>query len=270
MSVVALIKLAEFQSPQPALLFADYCRSCGYKLKVEQQHAVTELYVAEQDAAAVAVLFADFIADPMHPRYQAAAWQQSNTVSMPRTFSWRFPLQGVPVTLLLLTITIIVYGWQQIDFGSVRHYLMLSEASDLWRWITPILIHFSLTHLIFNIVWWVLLGAKIEQTRGSFFLTQLMLSSALISNGLQFLLVGPNFGGLSGVVYALVGYCYLQDKLNGSARYPINDGLFVLMLLWLALGFFDVLWVNMANWAHLGGLGTGLLWATITRNQSTR
>jgi GlpG protein len=29
------------------------------------------------------------------------------------------------------------------------------------------------------------------------------------------------------------------------------------MLVWLALGFADVLFINMANWAHLGGLVAG-------------
>lgn len=269
LSVATLIKLAEFRSLQTALLFADYCKTQGYELRVEQQDTHTSLYIAEQDVAAVSLLLAEFSQNPAHPRYQAAAWQQSNQVNTGQKLSWRLPLARMPLTLLVLLLVILVYGWQQIDFRGAGFSLMLINTADWWRWLTPVLLHFSLTHLVFNLAWWTLLGAKIEQAHGTGFLLQLTLSSAVVSNGLQLALAGPNFGGLSGVVYALLGYCYLTDKISAQPRYPVSDGLFLFMLLWLALGFFEVLWVNMANWAHLGGLACGLLWALVmTRRQS--
>lgn len=264
-----LTKVAEFRAQPAALLFADYCRSQGLQVKLELQGEVSVLMAAADDVPQVEVLLTEFIRQPDHPRYQAAAWQQSQSVKLAHKVNLRPQLawRQMPLTLLVLLLTLAVYAWQQIDFRAAAASLMLLEQAELWRWITPILLHFSLTHLVFNLAWWWLLGSKIERYQSSGFLLQLALSSAVISNGLQLALAGPNFGGLSGVVYALVGYCYLSDLLSGRQRYLLSHGLFGFMLVWLVLGFMELLWVNMANWAHLGGLGCGLLWAFLSRDR---
>jgi GlpG protein len=264
-----LTKVAEFRAQPAALLFADYCTSQGLTVQLQLEGELTLLLADSAQLPQVEALLTEFIREPDHPRYQAAAWQQSNSVQLepsirlPSKQLWR----QLPLTLLLVALTLAVYGWQQLDFRAAAQALLLTNNAELWRWLTPILLHFSLSHLVFNLAWWGLLGAKIERFRGSGFLLQLTLSSAVISNGLQLALAGPNFGGLSGVVYALVGYCYLSDVLSGRQRYQLGHGLFGFMLLWLLLGFFDLLWVNMANWAHLGGLGCGLLWAWLSRDR---
>lgn len=264
-----LTKVAEFRAQPAALLFADYCRSQGLQVKLELQGEVSVLMAAADDVPQVEVLLTEFIRQPDHPRYQAAAWQQSQSVKLAHKVNLRPQLawRQMPLTLLVLLLTLAVYAWQQIDFRAAAASLMLLEQAELWRWITPILLHFSLTHLVFNLAWWWLLGSKIERYQSSGFLLQLALSSAVISNGLQLALAGPNFGGLSGVVYALVGYCYLSDLLSGRQRYLLSHGLFGFMLVWLVLGFMELLWINMANWAHLGGLGCGLLWAFLSRDR---
>lgn len=264
-----LTKVAEFRAQPAALLFADYCRSQGLQVKLELQGEVSVLMAAADDVPQVEVLLTEFIRQPDHPRYQAAAWQQSQSVKLAHKVNLRPQLawRQMPLTLLVLLLTLAVYAWQQIDFRGAAASLMLLDQAELWRWITPILLHFSLTHLVFNLAWWWLLGSKIERYQSSGFLLQLALSSAVISNGLQLALAGPNFGGLSGVVYALVGYCYLSDQLSGRQRYLLSHGLFGFMLVWLVLGFMELLWVNMANWAHLGGLGCGLLWAFLSRDR---
>ena len=264
-----LTKVAEFRAQPASLLFADYCRSQGFQVKLELQGEVSVLMAAADDVPQVEVLLTEFIRQPDHPRYQAAAWQQSQSVKLAHKVNLRPQLawRQMPLTLLVLLLTLAVYAWQQIDFRAAAASLMLLDQAELWRWITPILLHFSLTHLVFNLAWWWLLGSKIERYQSSGFLLQLALSSAVISNGLQLALAGPNFGGLSGVVYALVGYCYLSDQLSGRQRYLLSHGLFGFMLVWLVLGFMELLWVNMANWAHLGGLGCGLLWAFLSRDR---
>jgi GlpG protein len=44
----------------------------------------------------------------------------------------------------------------------------------------------------------------------------------------------------------------------------LPNNLVYFLLGWLALGYFDVLWVNMANEAHLFGLISGCLMALAT------
>lgn len=265
-------KFVEFQSAKAAFLFADYCKTQGLQIVIEPHGQASALFAPAEQLPQVQSLLEQFLADPAHPRYQEAAWQQSNTVATSAASSrvqlavlWRAPL-----TSMLMLLTLAVYLWQQLDFSGANAALQLTQPTQLWRWLTPIVLHFSLTHLVFNLCWWVLLGSKIEQHLNSATLFQLTLSSAVISNGLQLALVGPNFGGLSGVVYALFGYCWLYDKLRGTQQYPVSNGLAAFMVLWLALGFMDVLWVNMANWAHLGGLLCGLIWAWLGRNAKPR
>lgn len=262
-------KFVEFQSAKAALLFADYCQSLGLQVRLETLQQGAALYAPSEQLAQIQPLLEQFLQEPGHPRYQAAAWQHSQSVS----FNAERPilsLKGVwqaPLTYALILLVLLVYLWLQIDFYAATAAFKLTEPSELWRWFTPMLLHFSITHLVFNLCWWWLLGQKIEQYRSTMFLLGLTLFSAAISNGMQLLLTGPDFGGLSGVVYALFGYCWLADKLSGTKRYAVTDALAVFMVLWMLLGFMDVLWVSMANWAHLGGLLSGLVWALLAKRQ---
>lgn len=268
-------KFVEFRAAKAAFLFGHYCQRQGYAVVIEQQGDMTTLSVAPAELAAVQALLTQFLAEPEHPRYQAAAWQHGRSVSIDmRNFNVSAGLtafiKGSPYSAVILLLTMVVYGWQQLDFTGARALLQLSDPTAVWRWITPIFLHFSLVHLVFNLMWWGLLGHQIERRMGTLTLLQLSVSSAVVSNGVQFAMVGANFGGLSGVVYALLGYCWLDDKLQRRRHYPVNDTLAVFMVVWLLLGFMDLLWVSVANWAHLGGLGSGLLWALLAKQRSPK
>ncbi|MGO2478290.1 MAG: rhomboid family intramembrane serine protease, partial [Pseudoalteromonas sp.] len=99
---------------------------------------------------------------------------------------------------------------------------------------------------------------------GKLTLVGLFLVTAFISNWVQFLLVGPNFGGLSGVVYGLLGFCWVYSLLNPKQPPLVTNSVVGFMLIWLVLGFVNMLPVNMANWAHLGGLIGGMAYGLTT------
>lgn len=262
-------KLAELTVVPAALLFADYCKTLGLQVMVVTEPGQrASLYCNEADVLALEQELQQFLQHPAHPRYQAAAWQQSKPVSLASgkallpSLSWQ-QAQRWPLTLLLTILVLLVYGWQQLDWQGANAALQLNNPEQYWRWLTPILLHYSLTHLVFNLMWWLILARQLEQQQGAWFLLSMTLSSALLSNGCQYLFAGGNFGGLSGVVYALFGYCWLQAKLQPAKQYGVSDGLALFMLGWLVLGFADLLWFSMANWAHLAGLAAGLLWAAV-------
>ena len=77
---------------------------------------------------------------------------------------------------------------------------------DVWRYFTHALMHFSVMHILFNLLWWWYLGGAVEKRLGSGKLIVITLISALLSGYVQHKFSGPWFGGLSGVVYALMGY----------------------------------------------------------------
>ena len=269
-------KFAELNSAQAAQLFAGYCTAQGLNVSaVVQRPDFAELYGDAEQLGAIEQEFGRFVQQPEHPRYQAAAWQLSqpaateNSAALPQMniLQW---WQQAPFTCVILLLCLLVYVWQQLDWRSSSAALQLTEPAQLWRWFSPMLMHFSLTHLVFNLAWWLYLGRQLEQRLGSVLLLNIALTVALVSNAAQYFIVGPHFGGLSGVVYGLFGYFWLAGRLNPAQGLHISNGLAGFMLLWLLLGFFDLLWVSMANWAHLGGLVTGLLWAWLLRHQRAR
>ncbi|MDX3775166.1 rhomboid family intramembrane serine protease GlpG [Chromatiaceae bacterium AAb-1] len=263
-------KFAELNSDRAALLFADYCTMQGLAVHaVVQSHQSAALYAEAEQLTQVEAEFSRFLTEPDHPRYQSAAWQRSQVnerIATERSvhIPWYNVLQQ-PVTLLVTVICLLVYGWQQLNWQQALHVLLLSDPQQLWRWFTPALLHFSLMHLVFNLAWWFVLGRQFEQRLGGFQLLSLMLSVAVLSNAAQYMMAGGNFGGLSGVVYGLFGYFWVAGRINPAQGLTISNGLVGFIVVWMLLGFFDVLWLNMANWAHLAGLVAGMVWAVLLR-----
>ena len=143
--------------------------------------------------------------------------------------------------------------------------------SQWWRAITPIFIHFSFAHLAFNCLWIYILGEKIENIDGSFTFAMLVIFSAIFSNCLQYFYTDSSlFGGLSGVIYGLLGFCMILELDTEYDRYQLPPGLYMFMIVWLILGFVGILdlfgFGSVANFAHLGGLISGIIFAMIYKN----
>jgi len=143
-------------------------------------------------------------------------------------------------------------------------------SQEWWRLITPTFLHFSLTHLIFNCLWIYILGSKIEINDGRGIFLTLFLISALSSNLGQYFITGDYlFGGLSGAVYGLLGYCFILDLDNRSQRYDLPNALYLFMFIWLLIGFTGLLKIfgfgNVANIAHLVGMIAGFILGLIAK-----
>jgi len=144
------------------------------------------------------------------------------------------------------------------------------SSQEWWRLITPTFLHFSLTHLIFNCLWIYILGSKIELIDGRGVFLTLFLISGLSSNLGQYFFTGDYlFGGLSGVVYGLLGYCFILDLENRGQRYDLPNTLYIFMFIWLLIGFTGLLKIfgfgNVANIAHLVGMIAGFILGLIAK-----
>jgi len=135
---------------------------------------------------------------------------------------------------------------------------LAGQEWQLWRWISHALLHFSIVHIAFNLLWWWQLGGDIEQRLGSGKLIQLFFVSAALSGAGQYWMEGANFGGLSGVVYALVGYLFILGYKAPHLGLSIPRPIVGFMLVWLVLGFVQP-FMAIANSAHLVGLVSGVL-----------
>jgi GlpG protein len=225
----------------------------------------------------------DFVTNPNQAKYQQAAWEvgalsTDSKESVERVTStnagfpdWLQDLKSTPFMSLVLVICLGVFLLSYLGaFNVIYQSLTIRSADELlqtqqwWRLFTPAFLHFSVMHIIFNLIWWWVLGSQLERTFGSMALAVIFVIAAISSNVAQLIVSGPNFGGLSGVVYALFGYVWWIGLLRPQWGLGLPNNLVYFLLGWLALGYFDVLWVNMANEAHLFGLISGCLMALAT------
>jgi GlpG protein len=192
-------------------------------------------------------------------------------------------LKLAPITALLLLTTLLVavvtqlgsdiavVGYFSISPFDIRNghiyfydlFEVLSKG-ELWRFFTPALLHFSVLHLVFNTLWVWDVGRKLEALLGSIVWSIGVLVIAVLSNVLQYQISGyPLFGGLSGVVYGLIGFAWLLPTLNKHWPVIISKQLMVFFMVWLAVGYTplpEMLGLgSIANTAHTIGLLTGLI-----------
>ena len=183
---------------------------------------------------------------------------------MIQTSKWLLAAKQYPSTTLLIGLSAL--GWLMVSANysfSVRH-LSFTYGGDYWRLLTPIFLHFGVVHFTFNSIWLSMLGSRIENLMGSIHLILLVVVSGLISNLSQFWWSGaPNFGGMSGVIYSLLGYLWIGNILAPRAGLELPQGIFGFMIGWLFLCMTPLLpavfGVGIANAAHVGGLLCGML-----------
>ncbi len=139
---------------------------------------------------------------------------------------------------------------------------MLPEVrqGEIWRLVTPIFIHFDILHIFFNMLWLRDLGSMIEGRQGTRRLLVLVLVIAVVSNLAQYMFGrNPAFGGMSGVVYGLLGYVWLRGKSDPASGLFLHPSTVTMMLIWLVACYTGLLG-HVANWTHTAGLLLGMAW----------
>jgi GlpG protein len=131
-----------------------------------------------------------------------------------------------------------------------------------WRLITPAFLHFGWLHIVFNSLWMWELGGRVERVMGHFNMLMLFLVIAVVSNVCQFAFGGAGlFGGMSGVVYGLLGFSWMAPLLQPAWSIQPPRSIMLFMVGWLVVcmsGMIEVLGFGaIANAAHVGGLVSG-------------
>lgn len=264
----------------------------GFSTWLKQQHVghrITEeggqqvLWLDDPDNAEPVLRALDqFLAQPelraavnasnQSPVHVAGRWQPSprhapfvlTVIILAVVMAWVTGLGQSTITTLLMFVDPQQYGWNSLDQRLAALGSTL-EAGQFWRLITPDFLHFSWPHIIFNAVMLWFLGSQIEWYDGKTRLVVLFVVVSLASNSLQYLVSGPLFGGLSGVVYGVLGYCWLSQRR--APRFQFPPALVIFAVVWMLIGFTPLTeWLGigrMANEAHLGGFLAGLLMAVM-------
>jgi GlpG protein len=281
--------------------FGDFLYSNGIESHVDQTaQGDWEVWVLDDENVATAqTLFHEFVEHPDDPRFTKGARasaekrrrdEQARVGRRNRTIDARTIFYTPPVPLGILTVILIVVSVAVgilTDLGQKGRYvrpltitqyylgdtiherLQLPEIrhGEIWRLFTPMFLHFGLLHIFFNMLWLRDLGSMIEARKSTWMLLVLVLVIAGTSNLAQYLVSGPTFGGMSGVVYGLLGYIWMQGKFDPASKLSLEPQTVLFMIVWFFLCLFHVIG-NVANTVHAVGLGVGIAWGFIAARLS--
>ncbi len=262
--------LCELDNVRVAQAFVDYLRTIGIEgqLTAGTSNSVA-IFVPSNDMQRARNEYAAFCENPNDEKYLAASWQTGTTKPL-----FKYQTQSLnlvprflklsPLIQLVAVISVAIYGGFLLGYFDNLYALLSFKAAQPVSWFTPTVMHFSAIHLVFNLMWWLYLGERVVAQLGHKTLLIVFVMTALCSSWLQYIMVSENFGGLSGVVYGLLGFCWIYGYLRPTSGLGIGQGVVGFMLVWMVLGFADVLFVSMANWAHLAGLLSGMICAYST------
>lgn len=284
--------IGQVQGAANARAFCDYLYVQGIRAEVDEEsdggHAV---WVHEEDKMDVATrLLAEFNANPANSKFTSAARraEEQRAADQAKEAAYRKKVRGARslfpgltgnhrprLALALVIACTAVFGLSKFatDFSRVAglfisdpdlHLLHLKplvevRSGQIWRLFTPALLHFSLAHIFFNMMWVLNLGGLIESREGTGRLALLCLVIAGASNVAQYFVSGASFGGMSGVVYGLFGYAWIRGKFDPGSGLGVDHQNVVMMLIWFVVCFTG--WVGpIANTVHTVGLVIGVVW----------
>ena len=182
----------------------------------------------------------------------------------------KVPTGRAPLTLILICLVIFV----MTNFGSisskVRNLLFITEkmgeplfvevlSGQIWRLFTPALVHFGFLHLGLNMLCFKQLGDIQEHAFGKTFFWYFVLITAFISNIAQYLSGGFLFGGMSGVIFAQLGFLWSYQRCCPEWPYGISREAIIGTVVWFLLCLFGVFFFKAANMAHAVGIAAGIM-----------
>lgn len=169
-----------------------------------------------------------------------------------------------------------IVRWLSFQDLSQYSFITLSESlstGQIWRFLTPAFLHFGFLHLLFNSLWMWDLGRRLELLLGKRNFILFFIFTAAVSNFAQYRWAADTlFGGMSGVVYGLIGFIIVSHKLAPNKLTAVPVSILGFMLFWLVLCMTGVIDYfvggGVANAAHVGGLLAGAAFAAVTVKNS--
>jgi rhomboid protease GluP len=172
-----------------------------------------------------------------------------------------------PATAGLVGVTVCVFALQQLStllagtdwvtlWGAKVNAAI--AAGQIWRLVTPLLLHAGLLHLFVNMYSLVAIGPAVERLFGSRRMLAVYILAGVV--GVEFSLAFSPYAsvGASGAIFGLLGalaaFLYIHRRTLGpSGQITLRRIIFV-ALLNLGLGLAP----GIDNWGHLGGLLSGV------------
>lgn len=146
------------------------------------------------------------------------------------------------------------------------------EDGESWRLLSMGLLHLDTGHILLNMLWLAYTGAAIERSLGRINLVTLYTGSVLGGSLLSMLFkpetssLGAS-GGVFGLIAAVVVYGLTHpDRLHSSTRRFFGVAMLPYLVIMFASGLSSA---TTDNWAHGGGLLTGLVLGLLVRSPAS-
>lgn len=185
-----------------------------------------------------------------------------------RIMASRFRL--TPITLGIIVLTALVYLFQTLSMNLLGYdlpalfFAKINEnilRGEVWRLITPVLLHGSIIHILSNMYALFVIGPGIERNFGKARFIALYLLAGLLGNTFSFLFTSAPSLGASTSIFGLIAaqaiFIFRNQQLFGRAARPMLMNIVVIIFINLMIGFVP----GIDYWGHLGGLTGGLIFA---------
>jgi len=290
--------VGHLETESGARTFSDYLYAEGIGNEIEQERNGTwALWIQDEDHIAAATeLFERYRTHPSDSKYKEAQRvarekkereEQENEAARKRFFDSRriFPtgIAGIgALTAVLVALCAAVGVFSSLgtntafiqplsiaeyfidgEYAVRRGFLPEVQRGEIWRLVTPIFIHFGPMHLFLNMLWLLNLGTMVERRQGAWRLALLVLVIAIPSNVAEYYTGVPNFGGMSGVVYGLIGYIWMRGKFDPSSGLFLHSTTVTMAVIWYFLCLGGLVG-NIANTVHTVGFAVGLAWGYVS------
>jgi len=191
--------------------------------------------------------------------YPAPTPPQRTRIEMPQSAPY--------VTYAIIAITVLAYFIQATPYGNqfIESFIKSNEqirAGQVWRLLTPALLHANLMHIGFNMYALLSFGTGLERDFGHRRFLLLYILGAFAGNVMSFLMTNADSLGASTAIFALVGaegmFIVNNRKLfAGRFRSAIGNIIFIVVINLVVIGSL----ANVDNWGHIGGLVSGVMFS---------
>jgi GlpG protein len=294
-------QIGHLSDEQQAHTLGDFLTGSGIRNEIERDDGTWLIWIVDEDQVAAAQSALEkFRANPGGPEFRDAAKDAARAraaeaedlaayrrrIRTRRSMFPKFGGYGIGVlTYSLIFVCLIVAYYSQVgrNYEFTRN-LTISDpemgktqflpevfAGQVWRLLTPILLHFGESHIIFNMLALFQLGCMIEGRLGTGKLALLVVGTGIISNFAQYSFSHHQsyFGGMSGVVYGLAGYIWMRGHFDRESGLYLDPTSITMMLGWLVICFTGLVG-PIANTAHVVGLLSGMAWGRIAAFMASR
>jgi GlpG protein len=298
-------QIATSRDEAAARKFCDYLLTLKIATRLMPDGEETGLWICDEDKVDLARReYQRFLEAPGDPRFDAAPATareirreeaRKEKDYRVRTTRLRDRIDGNPtaadrpMTIALIVIAVLVTLGS--NFGLAKSAITRALAiapfdevglasltsGEVWRALTPIFLHFTILHLVFNAMMMLSMGGRVEASRGTLRFLALVVVLGVGSNLCEYYLQwninknpplswdeNPRFGGLSGVLYGLLGYTWMKMRFSPGLRLGVSRETLLIMLGWFALCLTGMLG-PIANVAHAAGLVLGMMIGLVPR-----